>query len=69
MNYEVFARIKPGDDIVHIGRLEADSDALATSFARTTYDEEDWDRLLVVRSEHLLEVERNRTAPSLGDRS
>ena len=66
MKYEVFARLKAGDDINHIVRVEADSDALARSFARTTSDEEDWHYLTVVRREHLLEVEQDRTAPSLG---
>lgn len=68
MKYEVFARIKPGEDVVHVGNVAADSDALAKSFARTTFDEEDWDYMGVVRREHLLEVDRDRMAPSLGDR-
>lgn len=69
MKYEVFARIRPGDEITHIGCVEADSDALAKSFARTTFDEEDWDYMGVVRRDHLLEVEQDRTAPSLGGSS
>ena len=69
MKYEVFARIDPGEELAHIGNVAADSDALAKSFARATFDEEAWDRLAVVRREHLLEVEQDRSAPSLGDPS
>ncbi|WP_101296789.1 phenylacetic acid degradation PaaB family protein [Halegenticoccus soli] len=64
MKYEVFARLNPGDEILHIGRVKADSDALAKSYARTTFDEESWDYMAVVAREHLLEVTGERTAPS-----
>lgn len=66
MKYEVFARLNAGDETIHIGRVEADTDRLAKSFARTAYDEEDWDYMVVVRREHLLEVEENKVAPSRG---
>ncbi|MFB6297623.1 MAG: phenylacetic acid degradation PaaB family protein [Salinirussus sp.] len=56
MKYEVFGRINPGDDLVNVGHVEAPSDRLARSYARTTFDEEDWDRLVAVRREHLLEA-------------
>lgn len=56
MKYEVFARIGPGDDLIHVGNVEADTDRLARTYARTTFDEEDWDRLVVVRREHVIEV-------------
>lgn len=66
MKYEVFARLNAGDDTVHIGRVEADTDALAKSFARTTFDEEDWEYMAVVSREHIHEVEQDRIAPSAG---
>lgn len=56
MKYEVFARISAGDDLVHVGSVDAESDRLARSYAPTTYDEEDWDYMVVVRREDLIEV-------------
>ncbi|MDY6765524.1 MAG: phenylacetic acid degradation PaaB family protein [Halobacteria archaeon] len=56
MKYEVFTRINPGDDIKHIGRVEAPTDRLARLFAHETFDEEDWDYMAVVSRENLIEV-------------
>ncbi|WP_435064396.1 phenylacetic acid degradation PaaB family protein [Halobaculum sp. EA56] len=56
MNYEVFTRISPGDDLKHIGSVEAPSDKLAKNYADTTYDEEDWSVMVLVRREDLIEV-------------
>lgn len=56
MKYEVFARINAGDDLINVGNLEAESDRLAKIYAHRTYDEEDWDRLVVVRREHVLDA-------------
>lgn len=56
MKYQVFARIKPGDDLIDVGQVDAPTDSLAKTYARTTYDEEDWDRMVVVPTEALLEV-------------
>jgi hypothetical protein len=56
MKYEVFARIGPGDELINVGNVDADSDRLARTYARTTFDEEDWDRLVIVRREYLIEV-------------
>lgn len=58
MKYHVFARINQGDDITHVGTVTAPSDRLARTYARTTYDEEDWDFQAVVRDDDLLEVGR-----------
>lgn len=57
MKYEVFARVNQGDDTIHIGNVTAKSDRLAKVYARNTFNEEDWDRLAVVREGHLLDVE------------
>lgn len=56
MRYEVFARINKGDETIHIGTVTAETDRLAKVYARTTFDEEDWDYLAVVRREALVEV-------------
>ena len=64
MKYEVFARINQGDDTKHIGNVTAKSDRLAKMYAHTTFDEEDWDYLAVVRQDDLLEVTGSR--PTVG---
>jgi 1,2-phenylacetyl-CoA epoxidase PaaB subunit len=56
MKYHVFTRIKAGDDMLHVGTVQADTDRLARIYAHRTYDEEDWDYMAVVREEHLVEV-------------
>lgn len=56
MKYAVFARIDPGDDLLHIGDVDAATDRLAKVHARTTYDEEDWATMAVVRETNLLKV-------------
>ncbi|WP_144926288.1 phenylacetic acid degradation PaaB family protein [Halorubrum salsamenti] len=56
MKYEVFARVNQGDDTIHIGNVTAKSDRLAKVYARNTFNEEDWDRLAVVREDQLLDV-------------
>ncbi|MGZ0747251.1 phenylacetic acid degradation PaaB family protein [Haloparvum sp. AD34] len=57
MKYQVFARVNQGDDTIHIGNVTAESDRLAKVYARNTFNEEDWDRLAVVRESNLLDVE------------
>ncbi|SEP00301.1 Phenylacetic acid degradation B [Halogranum amylolyticum] len=64
MKYEVFARLNAGDETIHVGRVEADSDTLAKSYARTTFDEESWDYMIVVRREHIVEVTGEHAVPS-----
>lgn len=56
MKYMVFARINSGDDLMHIGDVDAASDRLAKSHARTTYDEEDWAEMVIVRTTDVLSV-------------
>ena len=65
MKYEVFARINQGDDTKHIGNVTADSDRLAKMYAHTTFNEEDWDYLAVVRQDDLLEVTGGRPEPEV----
>ena len=61
--YEVFARLNPGDDLVHIGNVDAASDRLAKGYARVTFDEEDWDYLVVVRRDDIHEVPEEGLLP------
>jgi hypothetical protein len=62
MKYHVFTRINAGDDLMHVGTVQADSDRLARIYAHRTYDEEDWDFIGVVREENLIEVEEQPIA-------
>lgn len=56
--YELFARIKRGDDLYHIGTVEAESDELAVAYAAFVYNEEDWTDMFAVRRDHLVTVRR-----------
>jgi 1,2-phenylacetyl-CoA epoxidase PaaB subunit len=56
MNYEVLTRIRPGDELKHIGSVEAPSDKLARNYADTMYDEEDWSYMVLVRRDDLVKV-------------
>ncbi|MDQ2056208.1 MULTISPECIES: phenylacetic acid degradation PaaB family protein [unclassified Halobellus] len=66
MKYHVFTRHRAGDDMIHAGTVQADSDRLARIYAHRTYDEEDWEFMGVVREEHLLEVDEQ---PIVGGRA
>jgi len=57
MKYHVFTRINAGDDLMHVGTVQADSDRLARIYAHRTYDEEDWEFIGVVHEDHLIEVD------------
>lgn len=63
MRYDVFARISPGDNTIHIGSIDAPNDRLAKIYARSTYDEEDWDFMAVIREEHVIEVPSDVAEP------
>jgi len=54
--YEVFARVRQGDDTKHVGNVSAKSDRLAKMYAHNTFDEEDWNYMAVVKQGNLLEV-------------
>lgn len=54
--YEIFARINRGDDLMHIGTVEAQSDDLAIAYAAYVYNEEDWTDMVVVRRDNILRV-------------
>ncbi|MFC8686808.1 hypothetical protein [Brevibacillus porteri] len=56
--YEVFTRIKRGDQLVQIGTVEAETDELAHVYATFTYDEEDWVEMCVVRRDQITWVRK-----------
>lgn len=56
MKYEVFARISAGDELMHVGNVDAPNDRLAKVYAYRTFDEEDWEELAVVKRENLLDA-------------
>ncbi|GAA0281727.1 phenylacetic acid degradation PaaB family protein [Halobacterium noricense] len=57
--YHVFTRLSAGDDIMHVGTVNADSPRLAKTYAYRTYDEEDWDYMAVVSDDNLIPVEEH----------
>jgi 1,2-phenylacetyl-CoA epoxidase PaaB subunit len=52
--YDVFSRINRGDDLMHIGTVEANNDDLARVYARYIYDEEKWLEMFIVRRENMV---------------
>ena len=65
MKYEVFARINAGDELINVGNVDAENDRLAKVYAYRTFDEEDWDRLVVVRREHIVEATNVGNMPDM----
>lgn len=47
-DYDVLARSRRGDSLVHIGSVRAPNIALAKTYALFTYDEEQWAEIAVV---------------------
>jgi 1,2-phenylacetyl-CoA epoxidase PaaB subunit len=56
MKYEVFARVNAGDELLHVGNVDAPNDRLAKVYAYRTFDEEDWDKLAVVERDNVLDA-------------
>ena len=56
--YDVFTRIKRGDNLMHVGTVEAETDELAHVYATFTYDEEDWVEMCVIRREQIIWVRK-----------
>ena len=52
--YDVFSRINRGDDLMHIGTVEANNDDLARVYARYIYDEEKWVEMFIVKRENMI---------------
>lgn len=57
-DYNVFARINRGDNLIQIGVVEAQNDELAKVYATFIYDEEDWAEMYVVRKDQICWVKQ-----------
>ncbi len=57
--YDVFARKSRGDQLAHIGYVDALDDETARVYAWKTYDEENWFEMCVVRRAHIIPVNRD----------
>ncbi len=56
--YDVFARKDRGDQLVHIGYVDAFDDDTAKVYAWKTYDEEKWFEMHVVQRAAIIPVNR-----------
>ena len=56
--YDVFARKNRGDQLSHIGYIDALDDETAKVYAWTTYSEENWFEMCVVRRTDVIPVNR-----------
>ena len=57
--YEVFARKNRGDQLAHIGYVDALDDETARVYAWKTYDEENWFEMCVVPRAAIIPVNRD----------
>ena len=57
--YDVFARKDRGDQLVHIGYVDALDDETAKVYAWKTYDEERWFEMYVVERSAIIPVNRD----------
>ena len=57
--YDVFARKNRGDQLSHIGYIDALDDETAKIYAWTTYSEENWFEMCVVRRKDVIPVNLN----------
>ncbi len=57
--YDVFARKNRGDQLCHIGYVDALDDAMARIYAWKTYDEENWFEMCVVKRSEIIPVNRD----------
>jgi len=56
--YEVFARKRRGERLYHVGYIDAFDDETARIYAWTTYSEEKWFEMCVVRRDDVIAVNR-----------
>ena len=56
--YDVFTRKDRGDQLVHIGYVDAFDDETARIYAWKTYDEEKWFEMCVVERAAIIPVNR-----------
>ena len=57
--YDVFTRKDRGDQLVHIGYVDAFDDETAKVYAWRTYDEEKWFEMNVVKRAAIIPVNRD----------
>lgn len=57
--YDVFARKDRGDQLVHIGYVDAFDDETARIYAWKTYDEEKWFEMCVIARTSIIPVNRD----------
>ncbi len=55
-DYDVFTRIRRGDNLIRIGSFKAPTDELAYIYAQRIYDEEDWAEMQLIRRENVINV-------------
>lgn len=65
--YEVFARKNHEEPIMHVGSVNASNDELAKVYAWTTYDEEKWVEMCVVRRSDIIPVLNPEEVPIWGN--
>jgi predicted transcriptional regulator len=53
IEYDVFTQLKRGENLIHIGTVEAESVELAKVYASYVYDEEDWAGMCVVARDQI----------------
>ncbi len=59
ITYDVFARKNRGDQLSHIGYVDALDDETAKVHAWTTYSEENWFEMCVVQRSRIIPVNRD----------
>ena len=57
--YDVFTRKNRGDQLSHVGYVDALDDEMAKVYAWKTYDEENWFEMCVVKRTEIIPVNRD----------
>jgi 1,2-phenylacetyl-CoA epoxidase PaaB subunit len=65
--YEVFARKTHGEELKHVGSVNATDDDLAKVYAWTLYDEEIWVEMCVVPRDAIVPVTTRGRLPLWGN--
>jgi 1,2-phenylacetyl-CoA epoxidase PaaB subunit len=65
--YEVFARKDHGEELKHIGSVNASDDELARIYAWSAYDEESWVEMCVVPRDAVIPVTSHGKIPVWGN--
>ena len=65
--YEVFARKDHGEELKHVGSVNAADEELARTYAWSVYDEESWVEMCVVPREAVIPVTAHGKIPVWGN--